>query len=137
MSHSHAIVWMDSREAHVFQFSADDVESQRIRAHNPFRKVHHKAGVIGAGHVHLDHHYFQDIADALGGVQEWLLTGPGSAKDAMASHVEAHLPDLKRSLCGVQASDHPTDGELVDQARRSFKALDRMRPNFVAATRQT
>ena len=46
MSHSHAIVWMDSREAHVFRFSADDVEKQRIQSHNPFRKIHHKAGVI-------------------------------------------------------------------------------------------
>ena len=56
MSHSHAIVWMDSKEAHVFQFNAEDVEKQRIVAQLPFRKIHHKAGVIGAGHVHLDHH---------------------------------------------------------------------------------
>jgi len=76
MSHSHAIVWMDSREAHVFRFSADDVERQRIRSHSPFRKIHHKAGVIGAGHVHLDHGYFEEIAEALDGIQEWLLTGP-------------------------------------------------------------
>ena len=77
MSHSHAIVWMDSREAHVFRFSAEDVERQRIRSHSPFRKIHHKAGVIGAGHVHLDHGYFDEIAEALDGIQEWLLTGPG------------------------------------------------------------
>jgi stalled ribosome rescue protein Dom34 len=133
MSHSHAIVWMDSREANVFQFSADDVERQRIRSHNPFRKIHHKAGVIGAGHVHLDHRYFEEIAEALSGVQEWLLTGPGTAKDEMARHIEQHLPDLKRTLCGLQTSDHPTDGELVDQARRNFKRIDRMRPNTATA----
>ena len=133
MSHSHAIVWMDSREAHVFRFSADDVERQRIRSHSPFRKIHHKAGVIGAGHVHLDHRYFEEIAEALSGVQEWLLTGPGTAKDEMARHIEQHLPDLKRTLCGLQTSDHPTDGELVDQARRNFKRIDRMRPNTATA----
>ena len=49
MSHNHAIVWMDSKEARIFQFNASDVEKARIRAHNPFRQVHHKAGVIGAG----------------------------------------------------------------------------------------
>jgi stalled ribosome rescue protein Dom34 len=124
---------MDSREANVFQFSADDVERQRIRSHNPFRKIHHKAGVIGAGHVHLDHRYFEEIAEALSGVQEWLLTGPGTAKDEMARHIEQHLPDLKRTLCGLQTSDHPTDGELVDQARRNFKRIDRMRPNTATA----
>jgi len=132
MSHSHAIVWMDSRKAHVFRFSADDVESQRIRSHSPFRKVHHKAGVIGAGHPHLDRRFFEEIAEALDGVQEWLLTGPGTAKSEMARHIEEHLPELKRTLCGLQTSDHPTDGELVDQARWAFKSIDRMRPNSVA-----
>jgi len=127
MSHSHAIVWMDSREAHVFQFSADDVEKLRIPSHNPFRKNHHKAGVIGAGHVHLDHNYFDEITEALSGVKEWLLTGPGTAKDEMARHVEQHLPHLKHTLCGLHTSDHPTDGQLVDQARWTFKGIDRMR----------
>ena len=132
MSHSHAIVWMDSREAHIFRFSAKDVESRRIRSRSPFRKIHHKAGAIGAGHVPLDHGYFEDIAEALSGVEEWLLTGPGTAKNEMARHVEQHLPELKRSLCGLQPSDHPTDGELVDQARWAFKSIDRMRSNSVA-----
>ena len=53
MSHNHAIVWMDSKEARIFQFNASDVESAHIRAHNPFRQVHHKAGVIGAGHTQV------------------------------------------------------------------------------------
>ena len=132
MPHSHAIVWMDTREAHVFRFSADDIEKERIRSHNPFRKIHHKAGVIGAGHTHLDRAYFEDIAEALKGVQEWLLTGPGSAKNEMARHVEEHLSDLKRTLCSLQSSDHPTDAQLVDQARRAFTSIDRMRPNSVA-----
>jgi stalled ribosome rescue protein Dom34 len=126
---------MDSREAHVFRFSADDVERQRILSHNPFRKVHHKAGVIGAGHAHLDHHYFEEIAEALSGVEEWLLTGPGMAKNELARHVEQHLPDLKGKLCGIEPSDHPTDGELVDQARRAFRSIDRMRPNPVGSPR--
>ena len=135
MTHSHAIVWMDSREAHVFRFSADDVDRQRIRSRNPFRKVHHKAGAIGAGHVHLDHRYFEDIAAALNGVEEWLLTGPGIAKNEMARHVEQRLPDLKSKLCGLNACDHPTDGELIDQARWAFKSIDRMRPNSAEPVR--
>ncbi len=129
MSHSHAIVWMDSKEAHVFHFGPEDVEKERIRSHNPFRKVHHKAGVIGAGHVHLDHGFFNEIAESLTGIQEWLLIGPGAAKTEMASYVEQHLPGLKRALLGVQAADHPTDGELLAQARQAFKKADRMRPN--------
>lgn len=137
MSHSHAIVWMDSREAHVFRFSADDVEKQRIRAHSPFRKIHHKAGVIGAGHQHLDRAFFDEIAKALTGVEEWLLAGPGTAKQELASHVERHAPDLKQALCGVLGADHPSDGELVDQARRAFKKIDRLRPNSVGTATES
>jgi stalled ribosome rescue protein Dom34 len=129
MSHAHAIVWMDAKEAHVFHFGADDIEKERIKAHSPFRKVHHKAGVIGAGHVHPDHHYFDEIAEALSGIQEWLLIGPGAAKTEMASYAEQRLPDLSRKLLGVQPADHPTDGELLAHARQAFRKADRLRPN--------
>ena len=132
MSHSHAIVWMDSKEAHVFQFNVEDVEQQRIKAHLPFRKIHHKAGVIGAGHVHLDHHYFDDIAKALDGVQEWLLSGPGTAKEELHAYLNGKVPGLNGKLLGVEAADHPSDGQLLDHARRFFKAADRLQPNSPA-----
>jgi len=121
---------MDAKEAHVFHFGADDVEKERIKAHSPFRKVHHKAGVIGSGHVHPDHRYFDEVAEALSGIQEWLLIGPGAAKTEMASYTEQHRPDLSRKLLGVQPADHPTDGELLAHARQAFKKADRMRPNY-------
>ena len=135
MSHNHAIVWMDSKEAHVFQFNADDVQKQRIKAHLPFRKIHHKAGVIGAGHVHLDHHYFDEIAKALEDVQEWLLCGPGAAKDELQSYLKAHRPEFAKKPLAVEAADHPADGQLLDHARRFFKAADRLQPNSPVQSR--
>ena len=33
---------------------------------------------------------------------------------------------LEKSLYGIETLDHPTDGQLVDHARRFFKAADRM-----------
>ena len=135
MSHSHAIVWMDSKEAHVFQFNAEDVEKQRIVAQLPFRKIHHKAGVIGAGHVHLDHHYFDEVAEALAGVQEWLLTGPGAAKEEFRAYLKGKLHALDAKLLGVETADHPSDGQLLDHARRFFKAADRLQPNTPARAR--
>src|SRR5512143_2946558 len=79
MPQSHGVVWMDFKEAHVFRFGVGDVETRRIKAHNPFRKVHHKAGAIGAGKGAADLSFFDHIADALRGVTEWLLVGPGHA----------------------------------------------------------
>jgi len=126
MSHSHVIVWMDATEAHIFRFNAEDVDKARIKAHRPFRKVHHKAGVIGAGHEPLDTAYFREIAVALDGAQEWLLTGPHGAKEQMLAYLQRSLPQLKGRLFGVETLDHPTDGQLVDHARRFFRAADRM-----------
>jgi hypothetical protein len=126
MSHSHAIVWMDSTEAHIFRFNAEDVDKARIKAHRPFRKIHHKAGVVGAGHDPLDTAYLGEIAVALDGAQEWLLTGPHGAKEQLLAYVQHSPLRLKDRLFGVETLDHPTDGQLVDHARRFFKAADRM-----------
>ena len=54
MTHTHAVVWLDFKEAHVFLFNADDVQRERIKAHAPSRKIHQKAGIVGAGHTHDD-----------------------------------------------------------------------------------
>src|SRR6476660_7733636 len=106
MSHSHAVVWMDFKEAHVFRFSRDDVEKARIRAHNPWRKVHHKAGAIGTGHAHNDKAFFDEIVAALKGVTEWLLAGPGTAKHDFLRHLSEHERALKERLAGVEPMDH-------------------------------
>jgi stalled ribosome rescue protein Dom34 len=128
MSHTHAVVWLDTKEAHVFQFNAEDVERQRIKAHSPFRKVHHKAGVIGSGHTHDDKAYFDNIVEALQGATEWLVTGPGAAKNEFVSYLEKRAPQLTSRVIGIEPMDHPTDGELLVHARRFFMAADRMLP---------
>jgi stalled ribosome rescue protein Dom34 len=127
MSHTHAVVWLDFKEAHVFLFNADDVERQRIKAHAPSRKIHQKAGIVGSGHAHDGSAYFKEIIEALSGATEWLITGPASTKNELASYVEKHAPQLKSQLIGVEAMDHPTDGELLDHARRFFLAADKMK----------
>ena len=129
MKHSHAIVWMDSKEARIFSFNADDVQSEHIKAHNPHHKVHHKAGVVGAGHSGGDHAFFHEIVEAVTGTREWLLVGPAGAKQEFAHYLEKHAPALKKAMVGIEAMDHPTDGQLLDHARRTFKAVDRMKSN--------
>ena len=126
MLHSKAVVWMDSSEAHVFRFNAADVEKSRLKSQRPFRKVHHKAGSIGAGHEPLNASYFSDIAAALDGVHEWLLTGPHGAKEQMLGYTRLHSPQLGQNLYGVETLDRLTDGQLMDHARRFYKAADRM-----------
>jgi stalled ribosome rescue protein Dom34 len=128
MSHTHAVVWLDFKEAHIFLLTADDMERKKIKAHAPSHKIHRKAGVVGSGHTHDSTAYFKSIVDALSGTIGWLITGPAATKNELAGYVEKHSPELTRQLIGIEPMDHPTDGELVDYARRFFKAADKMKP---------
>ena len=127
MAHSHAVVWMDSKEAHTFCFNATEVEASRTRADLPFGKIHHRAGAIGSGHQTHDAKYFKSIAETLAGVREWLLTGPGEAKLSFCQYLKEHFPALERTMVAVETTDHPTDRQVVALARQHFKAIDRMR----------
>jgi hypothetical protein len=77
----------------------------------------------------LDAAFFAQIVDDLAGATEWLLVGPSGAKQELLRYIDQHVPAARKSLVGVEAMDHPSDGELLDHARRAFKAIDRMLPN--------
>jgi len=126
---THALVWLDFREAKIFLVTADDVQAQHIKAHTPHRQVHHKAQEIGSGHVRDDRKFFEAILAAIEDAESWLIVGPGETKKDLEKYLEGHGEELKKKLVGVEAMDHPTDGELLAHARKLFKAHDRMTPN--------
>lgn len=128
MSHSYAVAWLDSSEAQVHRFSAEDVVQRRLDAFQPFRTLRHKCGVIGAGRLQYDLDYFDRIVDAMRGITEWLLVGPGPAKNQLLLHVETHIAWLKEKLVGVESMDHLTNGQLADHARRFLRVGDELRP---------
>jgi len=55
-----------------------------------------------------------------------LITGPGKTKNEFENYVREHNPDLTKRISGVEALDHPSDGEMLALARKFFKADDRM-----------
>ena len=116
---THAVVWLDHREARVFLITADDVERERIKADAPHR------------HVHLrdDRKFFEKILAELEDVDAWLIAGPGEAKKELDKYLDQHAEELKKKLLGVEPMDHPTDGELLAHARKLLTAHDRMAPH--------
>ena len=91
-----------------------------------------------AGRAAADLDFFDRIIDSLRGTQEWILAGPGEAKQALLNYLEkyksldGHVAGLCTRLVGMDAMDHPTDGELMKHAREAFKAIDRLQPNSPA-----
>lgn len=126
MSHQHAVVWLDHREARVIDFSIDDVHKAVVRHHGGHRQVHHKSGSVGSGHSKEDAAFFDEVCASLGDAGEVLLTGPGLVKTALRHHIEQRKPLLAKRVVGVETLDHPGDAELLAFARKYFDKVDRM-----------
>ena len=120
MPHSRAIVWMDAREATVFRFGvADEIERTGLRADNPYLKVSHKAGSLGAGRPAADLDFFDRVIDSLRGARQWYLVGPDGTKQDLVDYLDkyksrdGHIAHLCRHLAGVSVMDRPTDAGLL------------------------
>jgi len=99
-----------------------------VRSTHPHQHLHHKANSGDSGHAPLDKEFLKHVAQALSTAGAILITGPAGAKTELDTYIKQTQPDLAKRISGVEALDHPTDGALVDFARRFFKADDRMHP---------
>lgn len=143
MSTNHAIVWIDRSEAHVIMFDRAHVESQLIKSRSTFHKA--KGGHVGShqdkhgrgvedsgrhsaegGHALSDEAYYHEVAQALTGVHEILVTGPAMAKDEFRAHCKRHDKAIDKAIVDVVSSDHPTDPQLVAMAKKYFLKYDNL-----------
>jgi len=118
MTTFHAVVWMDHSEAHVLMFDKEHVEAQRVKARSHHTPKH--------GHVGADKDFFKEVADALAGVSEVLLTGPANAKIEFRDFCKHNAHAVDRSIVDVVNTDHPTDAQVVAMARQYFGKFDQM-----------
>ena len=126
MSHVHAIVWLDHREATIVGYSLDDSEVIEVHSEREDRRIHRRSGAIDSGKTADDHRFFEDVAVRLAGVREILIVGPGNAKTAFATYLgQRHAATSKRVLA-VETVDHPSEAQLLDHARRFFRRADQL-----------
>ena len=125
-NHYHALVWIDHSEAKVFHFNETDSECVLVRSTHPGQHIHHKANSGDSGHVPVDTEYLHRVTQEVSKAGAILITGPANAKAELATYIRQHHSELATRISGVEASDHPTDGELVAKGRKFFKADDRM-----------
>ena len=121
-SQTHAVVWIDHREARIFHFDRDGAETLVIHPDNPTKHIHHKANSIGSGHAPVDNDFMHKVAAALAGSEKVLITGPAQAKTQLVKHMHVHDPLLAKHIVGIETVDHPSDKQLVAHARDYFKA---------------
>jgi stalled ribosome rescue protein Dom34 len=126
--HYHALVWIDHREAKVFQFNATEVDRATVRSTHPDQHIHHKANAGDSGHAPIDQEFFKRVAQAIAQAGAILITGPANAKTELVAYIKRVEPHLAERISGVETLDHPSDGALLALARSFFIADDRMQP---------
>ena len=65
MSHYHAVIWVDHREAHVIRFGKDEAESALVHAHGGDRQIHHRSGSVSGQHGTEDPAFCRKVAEAV------------------------------------------------------------------------
>ena len=128
MQIQHAVVWLDHREAKVFFFNRETAESLHLATTLAHHQTHNKAGTVDGKRGPENVAFFHDVLNAMQPAKEWLIMGPGSAKDELAKHIRDHHPHLKDRIVGIEPADHPTQAQIVAHARTFFRAADRMLP---------
>lgn len=110
--HYHAAIWIDHREARVFHFSPNDVETLVLHPDNPTKHIHHKANSIGSGHAATRPDYLRAVAASVSDAGAVLITGPANAKTELVEYIRLHDPMLTKVIAGVETVDHPSDAQL-------------------------
>jgi stalled ribosome rescue protein Dom34 len=124
--HYHAVVWIDHKWARVFHFNIDEADKTMVRDH-VVRDLHSRAPHTGH-RIEENKPFFEDVAKTIADADAILIVGPAQEKDMFAKFLAEKHPAIRTHVEGVEKADHPTDGELLDFARRYVKAADRMRP---------
>jgi stalled ribosome rescue protein Dom34 len=125
--HFHAVVWIDHAQARIFHFNVDQADKTVIHPDHAVRDIHH--GQKRTGHrIAEDRAFFEQAAKAITDAGAILIVGPANEKHEFAKFIAERHPAIRSHVEGVESIDHPTDGELLEYARRYVKAADRMRP---------
>jgi hypothetical protein len=121
------LIWIDHREARVFHFSPNEVETLVLHPDNPTRHIRHKANSIGSGHAATSPDYLQDVAESVADARPVLITGPANAKSELVEYVHLHDPRLTKVIAGAEtvAIRPPRNSSLTQE---NLMATDRMLP---------
>ncbi len=120
-THSHAVVWVDHRQARIFHVGLTGSDEIVLHSHLPTQHIHHKANSIGAGHVSEDADFLKSIAQALDDAGQILVLGPSVEKVVLSNYLRENDPKLYARIVAVEPADHPSDREIIAYAKRYFK----------------
>ena len=117
-------IWLDHREAILITFRGEQVTGEE----ELFSEVgSHTHGGGWAQHRIEAHrhevlkHYYEEVIQHLGPVDEILLLGPGQAKHELHQSIDHHK-GLRGKVIAVQGADRLTEQEVIAEAEQFFES---------------
>jgi len=117
----HAVVWIDQKEARIFEVDAEKVDEAVIHSAGPHIHRHaNEEDLRVRNHPDDEPRFFGEVARALKDHGQVLLVGPSMTKLHFLRYVQRHDQPLDAKIVGIESADHPTDAQLVAHLRRYF-----------------
>jgi len=111
---THAVVWIDHRQATVTQIDANPVSARHVKTHE------HPTAQHGS-EVRSVHEFFSEVCDAVDGVSVALVTGGKTALADFRHYAEKHRPHTAARIAAYDIVDHPTENQLIALGRKFFE----------------
>jgi stalled ribosome rescue protein Dom34 len=110
-------VWVDREHAKIFRFSANGLTHTNYVSHEP---RHHTHDLDQKDHFVFEKHFFKEFTHELLGAEQILILGPGVAKHHFRNYLIEHHPEFAKNIVGCETVDHPTDAQIISEARKYF-----------------
>jgi len=131
---THAVVWIDHKEARVFHVQPETpghVQPEPIDEAtilSPQHLIHRHPKGLGEAKEHPEDaaRFFHEVVRSIESADAILVVGPSTAKLELLRYVQRHDQKLQVKIVGIETVDHPTDREIVAYARKYFRASDQM-----------
>jgi len=118
-------IWIDRRSATVLTFTRDNLEREQEFLSNAGPHTHGGGWSqrrIEAHRHEMLKHFYEEVIDHLGSVDEILILGPGQAKHELSNRIEHHK-GLKGKVIDLVNAPEMSEVELIAQAEAFFKSL--------------
>ncbi len=116
----HVAVFIDHREAHVFQIDSAEIEQTTVRSPAHVHRKHPTQAQGAKEHPDDAKRFFHELCHLLEPAEQVLIVGPSTAKLDLVRYIHTHAHTLEPRIAGIETVDHPTDGQLVAYAKQYF-----------------
>ena len=107
-------IWLDRENAHIHKIWSDEASTEALHAHHHSHHTHSK----NEQRDHDSSAFYHQIADKVKDASSLLIMGPGVAKTHFLDYIRKHSPQLATRVVGLEAVDHPTEGQVISHARK-------------------